>query len=417
MRIISFIITLNLILGLYTSKGQWTTQSTMSTYIGNGYYGTFSDAGFMSPEVGFYNYFYYWSPSSGTSYYSKISTDSCKSWGTGGAGQYIYSLPQQKTVYAWSVNNFGYTNVTKIYNQGLSYYNHPSFNSYTMDIHGPDSSNIYALCSGQLKKLNGTFFPVNLAQIIGFNAYRLFFTDTLNGFILGDSLTASMHSVLKTTDGGLTFTNCFTDTSFFMQDFYFINNMTGFIVGRNGRIIKTIDGGLSWQNLNSGFTSHLTSVRFVNSMLGFVGGFGGLMLRTIDGGVTFIQDSINTTNPIKKIVFVNDTIGYAVDGYYVFITNLTSTGIEMLFSKEQNSLTLFPNPNLGTFNIKVGNGINTFKDAWFYVYDYTGKEKAKFRLNKERNKLHFNISNCAKGLYFVKLIQNEKIYTGKIMVE
>ena len=415
MKNIAYLFTLNLILCSNSSSAQWNTQSFMDTYIGNGYYGTYVDVGFMSPEVGMYSYSYYWSPSSGTSYYGKISTDSCQTWTTGSSG-YYFSLPQQKTIYAWGVNN-GFTSIVKFYNQGLNYYAHPPFNAYTMDVHGPDTANIYVLCSGQLKKLNGTFFPTNLAQIIGFNAYRLFFTDTLNGYILGDSSTASMHSILKTTNGGITFTNCFTDTSFFIRDVYFVNNLLGYAVGNNGKAIKTIDGGVSWQNLITGVSSNLTSVRFVNSILGFVGGNGGLMLRSNDGGVTYTQDSINSTNTINKIVFVNDTLGYAADGSYIYMINLIPTGLNVLPNKYENSIILYPNPNSGIFSIKAPDAIKTFKDAWLYVYDNTGKETARFSLDKESDTPHFNISKTAKGTYTVKLMQESKTYIGQMIVE
>jgi hypothetical protein len=83
----------------------------------------------------------------------------------------------------------------------------------------------------------------------------------------------------------------------------------------------------------------------------------------------------------------------------------------------QNQLIIYANPNKGTFNIKVPDEIKSFKQAWLFVYDMSGKEIARFNLDNESDTPHFDISNSNPGSYSVKLVQGEKVYSGKMVVE
>jgi Secretion system C-terminal sorting domain len=83
----------------------------------------------------------------------------------------------------------------------------------------------------------------------------------------------------------------------------------------------------------------------------------------------------------------------------------------------QNQLIIYANPNKGTFNIKVPDEIKSFKQAWLFVYDVSGKEIARFNLDNESDTPHFDISNSNPGSYSVKLVQGDKMYSGQMIVE
>ena len=68
-----------------------------------------------------------------------------------------------------------------------------------------------------------------------------------------------------------------------LSSVYFIDATTGYMVGELGTIVKTTDGGITWSSLCSGTTRWLYSVFFVNNDLGFVAGSGGVILKTING--------------------------------------------------------------------------------------------------------------------------------------
>ena len=80
-------------------------------------------------------------------------------------------------------------------------------------------------------------------------------------------------------------------------------------------------------------------------------------------------------------------------------------------------LLIYSNPNQGTFNIKVPESVTTFKNALLLIFDATEKEVARFSLDESNENPHFDISKSAKGLYTVKLIQGDKSYSGKLIVQ
>ena len=62
---------------------------------------------------------------------------------------------------------------------------------------------------------------------------------------------------------------------------------TGYAAGSGGAIIKSVDGGTSWTVQYSGTSNVLTSVFFINEVKGFAVGYTGSILRTIDGGLNW----------------------------------------------------------------------------------------------------------------------------------
>lgn len=99
-----------------------------------------------------------------------------------------------------------------------------------------------------------------------------FVSDT-DGFAIGhkwnrETLKTDI-TILKTKDGGLTWSTIYTPTEeISINAVHFANESTGFAVGNNGTIIRTTDGGDSWIVQNSNVTHNLTSVHFVSQNQG-----------------------------------------------------------------------------------------------------------------------------------------------------
>jgi photosystem II stability/assembly factor-like uncharacterized protein len=141
------------------------------------------------------------------------------------------------------------------------------------------------------------------------------FTSLTNGFAVGYNLTVNKSTIIKTTDAGANWTvNNLTTTSF-LNDIYFVDSNTGFIVGSDGKAFRTTDGGISWDTLNTGTTERLQSVFFSDSQNGIiVGGFlnAPLLLKTTDGGNNWNIISTPATNFLQGVFFPSSSIGYAV---------------------------------------------------------------------------------------------------------
>jgi len=183
-----------------------------------------------------------------------------------------------------------------------------------------NADSIYGLTNLTLMKStnqgNNWFTASNLGT-----GYRTTFScpgfDTM--FIGGKQI---YHSVNKGLDFDTTFT---LDTPYTVRDFEFINAKTGFAIGssknygvfKGGYIVKTTNAGVNWTRQTTNTNKYLNDIFFLNKDTGWVVGDSGLILKTTTGGTTFIspvsteipakyslsQNYPNPFNPVTKIRF------------------------------------------------------------------------------------------------------------------
>jgi photosystem II stability/assembly factor-like uncharacterized protein len=114
------------------------------------------------------------------------------------------------------------------------------------------------------------------------------------------------------------------DFSPYPKDLYFIDSVTGFMVGYNGDIYKSKNAGESWQKQNSGTTLPLTSVYFLDENNGFIAGQGlydcldddcgkgSVLLKTTNGGETWSKQFFEDYTNIYSLLFFDDLNGLAI---------------------------------------------------------------------------------------------------------
>jgi photosystem II stability/assembly factor-like uncharacterized protein len=95
-----------------------------------------------------------------------------------------------------------------------------------------------------------------------------------------------------------------------INDSYYLDSHTGFIVGTDGNILKTEDCGQSWTNIYSGVVENLWDIEFINSETGFVVGNFGRILKTENGGATWKKTNSGTQENIYSIAFLNESDGW-----------------------------------------------------------------------------------------------------------
>jgi len=139
------------------------------------------------------------------------------------------------------------------------------------------------------------------------------FLNQNDGLIMGDSST-----ILKTSDGGNTWTfiSCSINTN--INDFQYINDTLVYAYGTD-RIIKSDDKGDTWSLLNM-LTSYSAKTYFINQTIGFSAASHKL-LKTYNAGLSW--DTVWNHNMqygsglITDIKFYNDTIGFACGSRYI----------------------------------------------------------------------------------------------------
>ncbi|MFD1615503.1 WD40/YVTN/BNR-like repeat-containing protein [Gelatiniphilus marinus] len=124
-----------------------------------------------------------------------------------------------------------------------------------------------------------------------------------------------------------------------LRTIHFVDNNTGFVGGYKGKLLKTIDGGISWSELETNTETNFFGIDFIDNKKGFVVGaagnclengcnpFSAVMLKTLDGGVTWEKVSLNLNKKteLHSVHFVNNSIGFAIGNSSIIRT--TNGGI------------------------------------------------------------------------------------------
>lgn len=176
--------------------------------------------------------------------------------------------------------------------------------------------------SSVLKTTDGgttwTSFTTNISDTRGF-----FAVSASTAFICG-----TFGKISKTTDGGATWVAQTTGapnlTS--IEAIFFQNENNGWAVGTDGFMIKTINGGTSWQTVTTTAASTLRSIKFLDNNIGWAGG-GTSFLRTTDGGVTWTK--INGFAEVRDIHFLDANRGFVSEtwGQDNFVQKTTDGGV------------------------------------------------------------------------------------------
>ncbi len=133
------------------------------------------------------------------------------------------------------------------------------------------------------------------------------------GYTVGESLTYNGDGiVLKTTDGGSTWTQLTPDGIPGLTGMSFVDMNTGYAVGWDDYLIKTTDGGLTWDTINyaTGTFSFYYDVEFIDESNGVV--LAGIdVYVTDDGGDTWTLGN-GITYSCTMIEYANETTLFAV---------------------------------------------------------------------------------------------------------
>ena len=281
----------------------------------------------------------------------------------------------------------------------------------------------------------------------------VFFTDANTGYAVGGDY-GGCGTILKTSDGGLSWDIIPGVTTNELSSVFFTNSATGYIAGNNGTILKTIDAGLSWSPLPSGTTNYLSSVYFADENTGYAVGDAGTILKTVNGGTNWITESSGTNQHLKSIYFPSSNVGYAVGtvgtilktinggstwtpspsgtwvdfqsayftdgntgsvvGSYGSILKTTNGGgypVELNdLSSKSNTLKIYPNPSSTEITIQTS---ETPTKSQLSISNLSGQELIIRQITQPKTQI--DISRLHRGVYFVRLTGDKTVATGKII--
>jgi photosystem II stability/assembly factor-like uncharacterized protein len=174
-----------------------------------------------------------------------------------------------------------------------------------------DKGAIYHAAEDSIKK-------ITLPNISNFWLKSIYFTDQSNGWIAGSS-----GSVLKTTDGGLSWNYIPT---FFDNNFHacaFKDSLTGLVAGSDGIILLTKDGGKNWRSIHKKLGATIFDLAIVNETKIFAVGQSGYAALSDNFGTSWSKlkiDSISENHNLYGIKFLNSQTGliYGANGTLLF---------------------------------------------------------------------------------------------------
>ena len=177
--------------------------------------------------------------------------------------------------------------------------------------------------------ITGLFFASNFEQNVyaemdvtvlheglypGYNIVSVSFTDVNNGIAVGYSFSDRIGIVLRTTDGGITWTTVYSKAEQRLYAVDFGDANTGVVVGASGLILRTTDGGATWGT--STFTvADLKSVDFIDANTAFITGSLGVVAKSTSGGAGWTLISYASGATIHSGDFIDANTGIVVSDY------------------------------------------------------------------------------------------------------
>lgn len=166
---------------------------------------------------------------------------------------------------------------------------------------------IFATTDGGFTWAPQILFPLNNTAF-----WDIFFTDLQHGWVCGqraDSL-GDRTVVLRTTNGGLTWTEHALNLYSYDSNIFFLEATEGWLsIFAINHLLHTTDGGETWDTVST--TTAPLNVQFVDSQDGW-GRCGGLPCHTTDGGVSWTSYNTGASHGIRNLQYVARNIVWAV---------------------------------------------------------------------------------------------------------
>ena len=249
--------------------------------------------------------------------------------------------------------------------------------------------------------------------------YDVFFADNNTGWTIPNS----GNSIYKSTNGGVNWytQNLGLTSSMYQNSLYFYDNNIGWIAGN--KILYTVNGGVNWiQQYDVGTDDQLSNIKFVNQFTGWaVGKNGGILCTTNCGANWYWQEKITNKN-ITGISIVSPSIVY-VAGNSGIILKTTSGGnvwvkkIDDLIPDEYSLFQNYPNPFNPVTKIKFVMPKQGFVEI--KVFDLLGRE-VKILMNENLKpgtyETSFNGLELTSGVYFYRMTTESFTETKRMVL-
>jgi photosystem II stability/assembly factor-like uncharacterized protein len=240
----------------------------------------------------------------------------------------------------------------------------------------------------------------------------LFFITSKVGYV--EQVESPYTSFYKTTDAGNTWATInIPGVTNGVISIFFTDLDTGYVGEFEHGIYKTTDGGNTWKSLNLGTPFAMHSLGFINPSVGFAAGsgnFSGLILHTTNGGNTWniLYSDGDSSSVLGGVVFPSPCIGYVSGNMGTMLKIECASGINSI-APLNDDINIFPNPASDNITIESS------QQAIMEILNIQGQTVLQQQL--QQGKTNIDISRLAKGVYILRLNNNDKTAVTKIVKE
>ncbi|PKN97205.1 MAG: hypothetical protein CVU43_17575 [Chloroflexi bacterium HGW-Chloroflexi-5] len=213
---------------------------------------------------------------------------------------------------------------------------------------------------------------------------------------------------------GTDFTSQFAPTGTF-NDIHFINNQEGWVVGNGGIIGYTTDGGANWDTQANPDNQNrsLYGVFFLDANNGWAVSNGGLILHTTNGGTNWLIEGEGlSTAFLNGVHFTSPTNGYVVGNEK---TLLKYTEVSGVGESEPMQFKIYPNPARKKFGVRSLEFV--VNSGTLEIYDLNGRKLIEEQIPKGSETIEIDVSSLESGVYFCRLISENKSSTQKLIIQ
>ena len=121
-----------------------------------------------------------------------------------------------------------------------------------------------------------------------------------------------------------------------------------------------------------------------------------------------------TTNNLNSVFFTDANTGYAVGDYGTILKTTNGGGMGMAQKIEEEDFKFYPNPTQDILHIDLLS-IKDFQDSKIIIYDIQGQLLLQQTI--KQSQIEINISSFAKGVYIIKVYNDNNIMVSKFIKE
>ncbi|MEO5643141.1 MAG: YCF48-related protein [Bacteroidia bacterium] len=264
------------------------------------------------------------------------------------------------------------------------------------------------------------------AHTLSFVINDMKFTDMNNGIVCGSNTTTYAAEMMKTTDGGQSWTSMLTATdpnlfvnSFLKQDILSSGTLfTSFQYSNT--LFKSIDGGLTWDTIvvDSVFSIH--DFQFTTPLLGHVLSDYGQIFVTYDGGQTWALEYATAWGLYGPSIYLNSLSFVGEIGYVAGTSGLVKKHDETNAINEAvnnaGRITVYPNPLSATSDLFIQTGAEG--DCVIRIVNASGQIVFNKNSTAENAGATITLSglHLAEGIYYLSVETKEVKATEKLVI-